>query len=409
MDIFLKNSKYRKFSLASILSSAGDILFYLALVTYASKLKNYSLALSLIAISESVPKLFASVGGYLADQTRNKFQKIVWLAGFRGVLYLLVGVLFSLNIAGWNLVMMVIIINFFSDTAGIYSTGLMTPIIVNLVKEDQVAEAEGFTAGVSQIITMIAQFVGSGMLLFMSYSMLAIVNSATFIIAGIIYWSVERGQISSTIQNEIEKRSFFSVVTKSFGQVKTASGLLSTVLVLALLNGVLSTIEPLIAIVVAGNRQKMIIGTYSFTIALVGGAAAVGISLGSIWGVKIFKKVSLYKIILLATIAAIVVTGALIIKQIFWGLAAYSLLGFFAGIASPKLTQWMVSTVERQILASTVGLLNTILLLVSPIMTTVFTTISAVSRVNYSLGLLLTVNGMVLIITLVLMKKEVNK
>lgn len=409
MDIFLKNSKYRKFSLASILSSAGDILFYLALVTYASKLKNYSLALSLIAISESVPKLFASVGGYLADQTRNKFQKIVWLAAFRGVLYLLVGVLFSLNIAGWNLVMMVIIINFFSDTAGIYSTGLMTPIIVNLVKEDQVAEAEGFTAGVSQIITMVAQFVGSGMLLFMSYSMLAIVNSATFIIAGIIYWSVERGQISSTIQNEIEKRSFFSVVTKSFGQVKTASGLLSTVLVLALLNGVLSTIEPLIAIVVAGNRQKMIIGTYSFTIALVGGAAAVGISLGSIWGVKIFKKVSLYKIILLATIAAIVVTGALIIKQIFWGLAAYSLLGFFAGIASPKLTQWMVSTVERQILASTVGLLNTILLLVSPIMTTVFTTISAVSRVNYSLGLLLTVNGMVLIITLVLMKKEVNK
>ncbi|RMC47311.1 MFS transporter [Lactobacillus sp. ESL0228] len=409
MDIFLKNSKYRKFSLASILSSAGDILFYLALVTYASKLKNYSLALSLIAISESVPKLFASVGGYLADQTRNKFQKIVWLAAFRGVLYLLVGVLFSLNIAGWNLVMMVIIINFFSDTAGIYSTGLMTPIIVNLVKEDQVAEAEGFTAGVSQIITMVAQFVGSGMLLFMSYSMLAIVNSATFIIAGIIYWSVERGQISSTIQNEIEKRSFFSVVTKSFGQVKTASGLLSTVLVLALLNGVLSTIEPLIAIVVAGNRQKMIIGTYSFTIALVGGAAAVGISLGSIWGVKIFKKVSLYKIILLATIAAIVVTSALIIKQIFWGLAAYSLLGFFAGIASPKLTQWMVSSVERQILASTVGLLNTILLLISPMMTTVFTTISAVSRVNYSLGLLLIVNGMVLIITLVLMKKEVNK
>lgn len=409
MDIFLKNSKYRKFSLASILSSAGDILFYLALVTYASKLKNYSLALSLIAISESVPKLFASVGGYLADQTRNKFQKIVWLAAFRGVLYLLVGVLFSLNITGWNLVMMVIIINFFSDTAGIYSTGLMTPIIVNLVKEDQVAEAEGFTAGVSQIITMVAQFVGSGMLLFMSYSMLAIVNSATFIIAGIIYWSVERGQISSTIQNEIEKRSFFSVVTKSFGQVKTASGLLSTVLVLALLNGVLSTIEPLIAIVVAGNRQKMIIGTYSFTIALVGGAAAVGISLGSIWGVKIFKKVSLYKIILLATIAAIVVTSALIIKQIFWGLAAYSLLGFFAGIASPKLTQWMVSSVERQILASTVGLLNTILLLISPMMTTVFTTISAVSRVNYSLGLLLIVNGMVLIITLVLMKKEVNK
>ena len=100
MTIFFKNKEYRKFSIASILSSAGDILFYLALMTYASRLKNYSLALSLIAISESVPRLFSSVGGYLADRTQNKFQKIVWMAMIRGALYLLVGFLFSQNIAG---------------------------------------------------------------------------------------------------------------------------------------------------------------------------------------------------------------------------------------------------------------------------------------------------------------------
>lgn len=51
MNIFLTNKNYRRFSIASFLSSAGDILFYLAFMTYASKLKNYSLALSLIAIS----------------------------------------------------------------------------------------------------------------------------------------------------------------------------------------------------------------------------------------------------------------------------------------------------------------------------------------------------------------------
>lgn len=50
MDVFLKNKYYRRFSIASFLSTAGDILFYLAFLTYASKLKNYSLALSLIAI-----------------------------------------------------------------------------------------------------------------------------------------------------------------------------------------------------------------------------------------------------------------------------------------------------------------------------------------------------------------------
>ena len=48
MNVFLKNRDYRRFSVASFLSSAGDILFYLAFMTYASKLQNYSLALSLL-------------------------------------------------------------------------------------------------------------------------------------------------------------------------------------------------------------------------------------------------------------------------------------------------------------------------------------------------------------------------
>ena len=68
MNVFLKNADFRRFSVASFLSGAGDILFYLAFMSYASKLQNYSLALSLIAISESVPKLFEIFGGYLADK-----------------------------------------------------------------------------------------------------------------------------------------------------------------------------------------------------------------------------------------------------------------------------------------------------------------------------------------------------
>lgn len=39
MDVFLKNKYYRRFSIASFLSTAGDILFYLAFLTYASKIE----------------------------------------------------------------------------------------------------------------------------------------------------------------------------------------------------------------------------------------------------------------------------------------------------------------------------------------------------------------------------------
>ncbi|UZN42461.1 MFS transporter [Lactobacillus sp. IBH004] len=412
MTIFFKNKEYRKFSIASILSSAGDILFYLALMTYASRLKNYSLALSLIAISESVPRLFSSVGGYLADRTHNKFQKIVWMAMIRGALYLLVGFLFSQNIAGWNLVIMVIIINFISDTAGTYSGGLTTPLIISLVKKDEIAEAEGFTSGVSQVITLISQFVGSGLLLFMSYSALAVINGLTFVVAGLIYCNIARSKRKkgiSTVTQEVDDRGFWSTLALALKQVKKASGLITTLLVIAILNGVLSTIEPLISIVIAGNRQVMVIGTYSFTIALIGAMAGIGAALGSIFGTNLFKNVSLYIIIMFAYIAGASVIIAILSKQIWFCLITYCILGFFAGTATPKLTQWMVGAVDRKILASSVGLINTILLIASPLMTTAFTTLSAVTSVIYSLWGLFIVSILLFAITVLVMRKSAQK
>ncbi|MBC6349775.1 MFS transporter [Lactobacillus melliventris] len=412
MTIFFKNKEYRKFSIASILSSAGDILFYLALMTYASRLKNYSLALSLIAISESVPRLFSSVGGYLADRTHNKFQKIVWMAMIRGALYLLVGFLFSQNIAGWNLVIMVIIINFISDTAGTYSGGLTTPLIISLVKKDEIAEAEGFTSGVSQVITLISQFVGSGLLLFMSYSALAVINGLTFVVAGLIYCNIagsQRKKGIATATQEVDDRGFWATLFLALKQVKKASGLITTVLVIAVLNGVLSTIEPLISIVIAGNRQVMVIGTYSFTIALIGAMAGIGAALGSIFGTNLFKNVSLYLIIMLANIAGASVIIAILCKQIWFCLITYCILGFFAGTATPKLTQWMVGAVDHKILASSIGLINTILLIASPLMTTAFTTLSAVTNVQYSLLGLLIVSILLFAITLLVMRKSAKK
>ena len=412
MTIFFKNKEYRKFSIASILSSAGDILFYLALMTYASRLKNYSLALSLIAISESVPRLFSSVGGYLADRTQNKFQKIVWMAMIRGALYLLVGFLFSQNIAGWNLVIMVIIINFISDTAGTYSGGLTTPLVISLVKKDEIAEAEGFTSGVSQVITLISQFVGSGLLLFMSYSALAVINGLTFVVAGLIYCNIARSKRKkgiSTVTQEVDDRGFWSTLALALKQVKKASGLITTLLVIAVLNGVLSTIEPLISIVIAGNRQVMVIGTYSFTIALIGAMAGIGAALGSIFGTNLFKNVSLYIIIMFAYIAGASVIIAILSKQIWFCLITYCILGFFAGTATPKLTQWMVGAVDRKILASSVGLINTILLIASPLMTTAFTTLSAVTSVIYSLWGLFIVSILLFVITLLVMRKSAQK
>lgn len=294
MSIFLKNSAYRKFAIASFLSGAGDILFYLAFMTYASKLKNYSLALSLIAISESVPKLFEIFGGYLADRTQHKFKNIFLMAVVRFVLYAIVGFLFSNHISDWNLVITVVIINFFSDTFGSYSGGLTSPLIVDLVGEEDFGEAEGFTSDINQIINIGAQFIGSGLLLVMSYSSLAFVNAFTFLAAGILYASVglkfEKTNKKENSSEEVNRQGFGSTLKASFKQVKKQAGLLTVILVIALLNGALDALQALVPIVIAGHKETMIIGYYSFTIALLEAVAGIGLALGSVFSAKVFKK-----------------------------------------------------------------------------------------------------------------------
>lgn len=410
MDIFLRNTNYRKFSLASWLSSAGNILFYLALMTYASRLKNYSLALSLIAITESLPNLIQSLSGYLADRTKNKYHVIVWLAIIRFALYLLVGLLFATNISGWNLVLLVIGLNFISDLSGKYSGGLQTPLIVSLVGENEMSEAQGFTNGISQLITMIAQFAGSGLLLFMSYSGLAIVNAITFLVAGIIYANIGMNVKKQEVNNqpeEVNTQKFGATIVSSLKQVKQANGLLTIVLVIALLNGLLSTVEPLISIVLAGNKN-MLIGNYSFTIAVVSTVAAIGMASGSAIGTKIFKNTSLFLIVLADTIATITLAIAIIYGNIFASLFCLTILGFLAGIVSPKLLQWLVTTVDRKILSSSVGLLNTILVMAGPLTTTVFTSIASATDITYALyGIIILGIAVFIAISIVLLK--INK
>lgn len=410
MDIFLRNTNYRKFSLASWLSSAGNILFYLALMTYASRLKNYSLALSLIAITESLPNLIQSLSGYLADRTKNKYHVIVWLAVIRFALYMLVGLLFATNISGWNLVLLVIGLNFISDLSGKYSGGLQTPLIVSLVGENEMSEAQGFTNGISQLITMIAQFAGSGLLLFMSYSGLAIVNAITFLVAGIIYanigMNVKKQEVNKQPE-EVNTQKFGATIVSSLKQVKQANGLLTIVLVIALLNGLLSTVEPLISIVLAGNKN-MLIGNYSFTIAVVSTVAAIGMASGSTIGTKIFKNTSLFLIVLADTIATITLAIAIIYGNIFASLFCLTILGFLAGIVSPKLLQWLVTTVDRKILSSSVGLLNTILVMAGPLTTTVFTSIASATDITYALyGIIIL--GIVVFITISIVLLKINK
>lgn len=401
MNVFLKNKDYRRFSIASFLSTTGDILFYLAFMTYASKLHNYSLALSLIAISESIPRLFEIFAGYLADKTHNKFKNIFLMAVVRFTLYAIVGVLFVAKVSDWSLVVAVVVINFFSDTFGSYAGGLVSPLIADIVGKEEFGEAAGFTSGVSEVINMVAQFVGSGLLLFMSYSNLAFINAFTFLAAGLLYASVglKNKKNGNDLEfKEVNDQKFIATMKASYKQAKKSPGLLTIIGVVSLLNGVLGAMSALIPIVMAGHKSTMLISNYSFTMAVRGVVVSCGAAFGSMFGPQLFKNVSAFTMTIVAGGLSLFTTFSALTAHIYTVLPFFFLLAATASIASIKLTQWLVNTVEHKILASTMGLLNTFAMASAPVMTTIFTTISGISDVRYALIALLAVEATVVFV-----------
>lgn len=403
MNVFLKNKDYRRFSIASFLSTAGDILFYLAFMTYASKLHNYSLALSLIAISESIPRLFDIFAGYLADKTKRKFQNIFLMAVVRFILYGIVGLLFISNVSQWNFVIAVVIINFLSDTFGSYSGGLTAPLIVDIVGKKEFGEAEGFSNGMNEVINTVAQFVGSGLLLFLSFANLAFINALTFLVAGLLFLSVglkHRKDQKPLEAQEVNDQKFFATMKSSYKQMKKAQGLLTVIFVIALVNGMLTALGSLIPIVIAGNKATMVITSYSFTIAVMGVVVSCGAILGSMFGPQLFKKASVFTMTIIAIILSFATIIAAVFANMYAILVAYFFLAATASIASIKMQQWLVNTIEHKILASSVGLLNTILMAVAPIFTTVLTSISGFASVKYALFALIAVEVIIFFVAI---------
>ena len=405
MNVFLKNKNYRIFSIASFLSSAGDILFYLAFMTYAIKLQNYSLALSLIAISESIPRLFYIVGGYAADRTKNKYRNIVLAAIIRFVLYGTAGFLLISNLSQWNLVIIIAGINLISDIIGTYSGGLVSSLIVNLVGSDEFAEAEGFTNGLGEIINVSAQFIGSGLLLFLSYSNLAFINAITFLVAGLLFAHVGFKQkadkkIQSHQEENINSQNFIATMKSSYQQAKKEHGLLTIIFVMAALNGSLGSMNALVSIVIVANRSTMIISNYSFTLAVIGIVASCGTALGSIFGPQLTKKISIFSVTNFSIVVDICAIVAVLIANIYLILPLFFLITVTASTASLKLTQWLVTSVDQTILSSTIGLLNTIVMIAVPVMTTIFSTISGITNVKYALIMLLAVEVIELIVAI---------
>lgn len=290
MKRILNNKLYMMTLISDNISNFGDIIFYLALLSYVLQIPETKLAVALIGISEMVPVILGTFLGYLADRYSKKVDGILATQFFRAILYIVLGLLLGLT-PSFGIVLLAILINLFSDMSGIYENALFYPVSLRLVRDEDRAQAMGLSTALSQTGRIIFNSVGAVLLTWFTYQEVAFINAATFVIAAVFLLMI-RNTLSALFSKrplQAEKQRHQSNLTKDFlyslrmvvKELFRIPILKDSMIVAPLLNAIGSGVSVLYLLMLKEHPESIFI-SYSISIAALSVALGLGNILGSL-------------------------------------------------------------------------------------------------------------------------------
>ena len=299
MRKILKNKLYLQVLVSDLISNFGDTLYFIALMTYVTEIKESNLAISIVNISETLPILFTIFFGIIADKTLNKVKMIIKTLWLRVILYLLVAV--AMNFKPSIIVVIIAsLVNLVADTLGQFENGLFYPISNRIVKKSDREETMAFRQTVVSTMNIVNQSLGAFLITFFSFSHLAFINSLTFAISLLIMLAI-RNQINSYYDETIStskisqfdfKASFSEIISNlklSINHLFSIGNMKEALLVIPILNGSLAILIPLVVVNLSKDSNLTIVNS-AITISLLGISTVSGGILGGGTLILISKK-----------------------------------------------------------------------------------------------------------------------
>lgn len=370
MSSFGIDKKISHISFAKILSVGGDSFFYLALITYASHMKNYELAISLIALSEVIPELAESFFYKISKKVERPYPVLLGIAGIRCFLYVIIGILFTEMWSDWIIISLAAFINMVSGSLGLYSNYLKA----RLVQRYPIHPSHGIylsfkNPNIQQIVKSVAQFLGAFLILRISRSSLAYINSFVFLITGFVLLKLffeerilyqrnvqeeaeqkEKGRITKEIRVEeliaeelsmgepmIGKPYMEHSALESHGAKKQKNSL-KIILRSTILNGIFACTSPLMEILLV-RKEEFIVIEYGLTVVLIGACISLAYTLGKVikesW-IKVWREEGITRIRILLGVGFLITTFS---KTLLFPLIFLVLMAFFSAISMRKSEQ----------------------------------------------------------------------
>ena len=399
MNIFLKNKLYRLFTVSLAFGNAGRTLFDIAFIIYATSLQNPELAVSIVSIATSLPYIISFILGYFADQTKDKYNRILSTRSYQFLLFSLFALVCIYGIQWWIFIVLVFA-NVVADILGGYNSYLSMSINTRLVSKEQLSEALAFISSINNTISLGGKAVGVFVLGFLSYnySYFGMLNAALFLIAFLIlakYKNTIKAEIGTfKVKNKekVSTKRFLKDTIENFKILREIKKIYNFVILFLGMNFYSSAMFALLLVILVKN-DSLLFGNVAYTITLLEIVEVLSTIAGGVYQISFYKNMSLRNNVILEIILFIMYVGNLLLLQNKFMLVILTvIIGYFAGISNPKLDALILQSVPEEKQTSIYSIFSTIITISVPIGTTVilfFANAISASFALYSLLILL--------------------
>lgn len=382
----MNNKLYWQWRFLEWTSLIGDSLYYLALLSYASKISNPALAVMIITFSETIPNFFQILLGVVADSTLERTKRFFQSGVVRGMIYLIIGlIIFKTNsIYG---IIVIGVLNSFSDVFGRYATLCMDPFIKFIIPENIIEKALSINFAVTSSLGMIANFLGVAIISLTGIYQLAFINSLTFFIVsvGIKLITPELEQIEKKIKSKKHNnlKQIFNHIKESLKELLDLPQMRIFFFIAAGLNSVAVTVIPVVTIVLSHDESNVLMNI-PFSIAFIQAAITLSGILGSWLGARKLKSMSTKSILLLSFTANLFFVILIYTNQLWLGVFVLQISIFVTSIFNLKFSSDIIRTIPAEKMGTIYGCMDTFFLVVPSLISMIFMTLATIDLRIYT-------------------------
>ena len=401
MNIFLKNKLYRLFAISSAFGNAGRTLFDIAFIIYATSLPNPELAVSIVSIATTLPYIISFILGYFADQTKDKYNRILSTRFYQFLLFSLFASVCIYGVQWWIFIVLVFV-NVVADILGGYNSYLSMSINTRLVRKEQLSEGLAFISSINNTISLAGKAVGVFVLGLLSYnySYFGMLNAVLFLIAFLILakykneMKAEIGSFKVDNKEKVSTKRFLKDTIENFKILREIKKIYNFVILFLGMNFYSSAMFALLLVILVKN-ETLLFGNVAYTITLLEIVEVVSTIAGGVYQISFYKNMSLRNNAILEIILFIMYVGNLLMLQNKFILVILTvIISYFEGISNPKLDALILQSVPEEKQTSIYSIFSTIITISVPIGTTVilfFANAISASFALYSLLVLLVI------------------